>query len=99
MNYTQLSPLKYKTQKMIYYTKNAYTKMMQVPNRSYTMKEQDLAPIAPKKRLVPTLGNMEICERHYTQMNIIISVMYTMILLIKEPSGKPIAQLNLKEVI
>ena len=67
-------------------------KMMQVPNRSYTMKEQDLAPIAPKKRLVPTLGNKEICERHYTQMN--ISVIYTMILLIKEPSGKPIAQLT-----
>ena len=31
-------------------------KMMLVPNRSYTMKEQDLAPIALKKRLVPTLG-------------------------------------------
>ena len=44
--------------------------MMQVPNRSYTMKEHDLAPIAPKKRLVPTLGNKKICERHYTQMNI-----------------------------
>ena len=65
MKYTQLSPLKYKTQKMIY-----YTKMMQVPNRSYTMKEQDLAPIAPKKRLVSTLGNKEISEKHYTQMNI-----------------------------
>ena len=39
--------------------------MMQVPNRSYTMKEQDLAPIVPKKRLVPTLGNKDICERHY----------------------------------
>ena len=39
---------------------------MQVPNRLYTLKEQDLAPIAPKKRLVPTLGNK---ERHFTQMN------------------------------
>ena len=51
-------------------------------------------------RLVPTLGNKEICKRHHTQMkSYITSVICTMILLIKEPSGKPIAQLNLKEVI
>ena len=55
---------------MIYYAKNAYTENDASSYRTYTMKEQDLAPIAPKKRLVPTLGNKEICERHYTQMNI-----------------------------
>ena len=38
VKYTRLSPLKYKFK----------NEMMQVPNRSYTMKEQDLAPIAPK---------------------------------------------------
>ena len=31
--------------------------------------KQDLVPIAPEKRLGPTLGNKEILERHYTQMN------------------------------
>ena len=66
--------------------------MMQVPN---TMKEQDLAPIAPKKRLVSTLSSKEIREGHYTQMN---THHKCMILLIKEPSNKPIAQLNQKEV-
>ena len=43
--------------------------MMQVPNISYTLKEQDLAPIALKRELGSTLSNKQICERHYTQMN------------------------------
>ena len=40
--------------------------MMQVANRPYTMKEQDLVPIAPKKRLVPTLGNKKMCKTLHT---------------------------------
>ena len=38
--------------------KQDYTKMMQVPNRSNTLKELDLAPIAPKRKLGSTLGNI-----------------------------------------
>ena len=58
--------------------------------------KQDLAGIAPEKRLGSALGNKEILERRYTQMN---THNKCMILLIKELSSKAIAQLNLKEVI
>ena len=61
--------------------------------------KQDLAPIAQKKRLSSTLGNKEILEGHYIQMNTHHKCNYTMILLIKELSSKAIAQLKLKEVI
>ena len=60
--------------------------------------KQDLAPIAPKKRLSPTLSNKEILEKHYMQTNTHHKC-NTMILLIKKLPCKAIPQLNLKEII
>ena len=83
---------------MIYYTKNGYTKMTKVPNIIHH-ERTGFSTTLHQKRLVPTLGNKEICESIKHKWTYIMNVTYTMILLIKEPSGKPIAQLNLKEVI
>ena len=55
----------------------------------------DLAPIAPKSFYTKQEGNT--WKTLYTNEQHIKNVIDTTILLIKEPSSKPIAQLNLKE--